>query len=89
LHSHAWDNRSYILRGGYIETWRPLVWKTDGETTRRWQQGEHIARRADEGHSLALPDGVPYALTVFMTGPTIRSSIWTTETGVLRPMPGA
>lgn len=80
LHDHPWDNTSVILAGGYIEL---LSKATDGyeriEEFRRLP-GQTVHRRAEWSHRLILPSGVPYAMTVFSTGQTVRAwGFWLKE----------
>lgn len=71
LHDHPWDNTSVILSGGYNEIIQPappygMAYKAVRE------KGEVIHRAAKTAHRLLLPDGVPYTMTLFSTGPTVR-----------------
>lgn len=71
LHDHPWDNQSVILSGGYNE----LV-QSDPPFSPEWirvaRKGMTVARKAEEAHRLILPEGVPYTLTLFTTGPVRR-----------------
>lgn len=71
LHDHPWDNQSVILSGGYHEL---LLTKPPwGLTrTRECYEGQTYHRLAEEAHRLILPEGVPYTLTLFTTGPVRR-----------------
>ncbi len=71
LHDHPWDNMSVILSGGYVEylchpgyTWPHEIYQRE--------VGDVVQRRATQPHRLLLPDGVPYTMTLFSTGPKIR-----------------
>lgn len=64
LHDHPWDNRSWVLSGGYREHLQ------DGSVVLR-SEGDVIDRRAIEAHRVELID-VP-AVTLFFTGPVIRN----------------
>lgn len=66
LHDHPWDNRSWVLRGSYLEHLQ------DGSVAIR-NEGEVIERRAIEAHRVVLPDDAEPAVTLFFTGPIIRS----------------
>ncbi len=74
LHDHPWDNTSVILAGGYKET---ISW-SEGEPTpgTTYVAIRHpkdvIHRRARQAHRLELPYGIPYTMTLFMTGPKIH-----------------
>jgi hypothetical protein len=71
LHDHPWDNQSVILSGGYIEITQPYPPSCRvGEYHRH--KGQVIQREASEAHRLILPKHVPYTMTLFSTGPTIR-----------------
>lgn len=73
LHDHPWDNTSVILSGGYEEILNTVP--ECGQFTESWHQrhkGDMIARKAQWAHRLLLPKGVPYAMTIFTTGPKIR-----------------
>jgi hypothetical protein len=77
LHDHPWDNMTNILRGGYDEIWEPLPWLhvgygTPRATTRQLRQGDVVFRKAGEAHRLLLPEGTPYTMTLFFTGPVVR-----------------
>jgi len=74
LHDHPWDNQSVILSGSYHEVMcmcgeRPTMRNTI-EFTRK--PGDVIWRRANWSHRLFLPDGIPYTMTLFSTGPKAR-----------------
>lgn len=79
LHDHPWDNTSVILSGGYIEIVRTVgFWQTSYHMTRH--KGDVIFREAALSHRLILPDGVPYTMSLFTTGPVIRDwGFWTTR----------
>lgn len=73
LHDHPWDNQSVILSGGYLE----IEEQTPGQTISRRAmktrgKGDVIHRKAETAHRLVLPEGVPYTLTLFTTGPVRR-----------------
>lgn len=71
LHDHEYDNQSVILAGGYEEIIQPRPsYGTPARCTR--YVGETIHRRAEEAHRLLLPEGVPYAMSLFTTGPRRR-----------------
>lgn len=71
LHDHPWDNHSVILAGGYVERMQQTPpWGRVVERPRH--KGEAISRRAEEAHRLILPEGTPYTLTLFTTGPVLR-----------------
>ena len=63
LHDHPWANTTVVLSGGYIEH------TPDGIFER--QTGDVVTRAADALHRLVVPDG-GRAVTLFMTGPTVR-----------------
>lgn len=79
LHDHPWDNTSVILAGKYTEEFEPHPENVAPEYFDRWtpivhtwKTGAVIQRKATTAHRLILPDGVLYAMTLFMTGPRIR-----------------
>lgn len=78
LHDHPWDNTTVMLTGRYIELYEPapeLVppgnswWEP---IQRPVNTGKMIFRPAKLAHRLLLPQSVPYAMTLFMTGPKVR-----------------
>lgn len=71
LHDHPWDNTSVILSGGYVEVIQPEPpYSITLELERR--KGDVVTRGAEAAHRLILPDGVPYTMTLFTTGPVRR-----------------
>jgi hypothetical protein len=71
LHDHPWSNMSVIVSGGYEELLQANPPR--GEIERRLRQpGDIIFRGAHEAHRLLLPPSVPYAMTIFSTGPKVR-----------------
>ncbi len=71
LHDHPWDNQSVILAGGYdevIEDHPP----SGPRRIRKVRAGQVWTRRAEAAHRLILPEGIPYTLTLFSTGSSIR-----------------
>lgn len=71
LHDHPWDNQSVILAGGYHEVVQENPpWS--GRKTHTRIKGDTIQRKATEAHRLILPEGVPYTMTLFTTGTTVR-----------------
>lgn len=64
LHDHPWDNRSWLLSGGYLEHVQ------DGTTIIRLE-GDIVERRAIEAHRIELVNGP--AVSLFFTGPIVRS----------------
>lgn len=72
LHDHPWDNMSVILSGGYLETLQPVPPYGLKYTLPR-RAGDVIFRKATEAHRLFIPEGVPYTLTQFSTGPRVRT----------------
>lgn len=70
-HDHPWDNQSVILAGGYDETYQEAPpWSRP--QTRSVRKGDTVHRKAEEAHRLILPEGVPYTMTLFTTGPVKR-----------------
>lgn len=63
LHDHPWDNRTFVLEGGYIEH------TAEGSFERA--AGDIIERKATDAHRLEIPQG-GRAVSIFMTGPIIR-----------------
>jgi hypothetical protein len=72
LHDHPWDNTSVILSGSYREVLdnNPADEFPAEVYTRR--VGDVIYRKAETAHRLFLPEGVPYTMTLFTTGPHKR-----------------
>lgn len=71
LHDHPWDNQSVILAGSYLEVIQSIPPYGEVEWLKR-DTGEVVVRAASEAHRLILPDGVPYTMTIFSTGPKVR-----------------
>lgn len=72
LHDHPWDNQSVILAGGYDEIIQPNPpWS--GTCTRLRRKGDVVQRKAEEAHRLVLPEGTPYTMSLFTTGPVRRA----------------
>lgn len=71
LHDHPWDHQSVILAGGYEEVLQTLPPYGAVERIVR-KPGEVIWRYSYEAHRILLPDGVPYTMSLFTTGPKIR-----------------
>ena len=78
-HDHPWDNTSVILSGGYDELWLPQPWFRGpglGQThslTRKLRKGDVVHRMAAEAHRLLLPPEFRYTMTLFSTGPKVRT----------------
>lgn len=79
LHDHPWDNTTVMLAGEYVELYEPCPELVAPEFYDRWapikrpvKTGRVIFRPAKLAHRLLLPLSVPYAMTLFMTGPKIR-----------------
>lgn len=66
LHDHPWANMSVILSGGYDEVCGPI-----GIVNPR-RKGDVVFRAATDAHRLVLPEGIPYTMTQFTTGPYER-----------------
>jgi len=71
LHDHPWDNQSVVLAGGYDEVLEDHP-PTGPRRTRKVRKGQTWTRRAEAAHRLILPEGIPYTLTLFSTGPVVR-----------------
>lgn len=71
LHDHPWDNQSVIVSGGYEEVLQSQPPYGAVERVLR-VKGDVITRAAGEAHRLILPEGVPYAMTIFTAGPKLR-----------------
>lgn len=81
LHDHPWDNQSVILAGGYNEMIQEHP-PEGGTRTRVMRKGQTCWRRAEAAHRLILPKDIPYTLTLFSTGPTVRPwGFWMPKTG--------
>ena len=63
LHDHPWDNTSHVIDGQYIEH------TPEGVFVRK--AGDVISRPANALHRLEIEPGSS-AITLFITGPTIR-----------------
>lgn len=63
LHDHPWDNRTFVLEGGYIEHTPQGIFER--------KVGDIIERKATDAHRLEVPTG-GRAVSIFMTGPIIR-----------------
>lgn len=72
LHDHPWDNFSVILSGGYDEIWQQFP-PTGPVHVRKVRRGDTIFRRSSEAHRLLIPSDIEYAMTLFTTGPKVRS----------------
>jgi hypothetical protein len=92
LHDHPWDNMSVILAGGYREVIQPEPPRGKTYSLVR-RPGDTIFRRAEEAHRLFLPEGTPYTLTQFCTGPKLREwgfwydNKWVPYTDVTKVLP--
>lgn len=71
FHDHPWDNQSVIVSGRYIERIQSDPPFGAVEEVER-KKGDVIVRAAREAHRLILPEGVPYTMTIFSTGPKVR-----------------
>lgn len=71
LHDHPWDNQSVIISGSYEEVIQSQPPYGVVERVLR-KKGDVITRAASEAHRLILPEGVPYAMTIFTAGPKVR-----------------
>lgn len=65
LHDHPWDNTSVIISGGYEEVVRAAY----SVRVHQRKPGDVVHRLAETAHRLILPEGTPYTLTIFSTGP--------------------
>lgn len=76
LHTHPWENTSVILSGGYDE----VIQETPPYgriVMHERRKGDVIHRPASAAHRLLLPEGVPYTMTLFTTGPkTAEWGFW-------------
>lgn len=78
LHDHPWDNFTTILSGGYNELYTdfPSVRKHAEPYVypiRELRKGATVARAATTAHRLILPGCIPYTMTLFSTGPNVRT----------------
>lgn len=73
LHDHPWDNFSVILRGGYDELWDEFPGRPGALVVREFRAGDTVRRKAEEAHRLLLPEQFLYTMTLFSTGPYLRS----------------
>ncbi len=81
LHDHPWDNCTVMLAGAYVEVWDETPTLRLTPKLRHLKKGDVQARLAGEAHRLILPKGVPYAMTLFTTGPKVRAWGFWTDTG--------
>lgn len=74
LHDHPWDNMSVILSGGYDESVLTPLEAAARISPRIFgrRRGDVIFREAGTAHHLRLPEGVPYTMTQFTTGPNVK-----------------
>lgn len=63
LHDHPWDNTSMLISGGYIEHTPEGMFERGA--------GDIVHRKATDSHRLEILEG-RRAISLFMTGPTIR-----------------
>lgn len=85
LHDHPWHNTSVILSGGYDEIINPdPLSDPGGEKTISRRVGDVVSREASVAHRLILPEGIPYTMTLFTTGPKVRSWGFWCNDGVWR-----
>lgn len=70
LHDHPWDNTSVILSGGYTEIMSEH--QNLPSRTHKRVKGDVVNRLASHAHRLILPPDIPYTMTLFTTGPTVR-----------------
>lgn len=82
LHDHPWDSMSVILAGGYDEV--RYNTDTDLEYIVPAREGDVIVRNAAAHHRLILPEGIPYTMTQFATGPKVRDWGFHTPDGWVR-----
>lgn len=79
LHDHPWDNTTIVLAGSYTELFEPVPELVAPEFYDRWlpisrplKAGKMVSRPAKMAHRLLLPLSIPYAMTLFITGPKVR-----------------
>ena len=72
LHDHPWDNVSVILAGKYDEILNICPDQMKVPITVRRNKGDIVLRYAYYAHRLVLPEGTPYVMTRFVTGPKLR-----------------
>jgi hypothetical protein len=72
LHDHPWDNVSVILAGKYDEILCADPQSGMAPMTVRRKKGDVVLRYAYYAHRLVLPEGTPYVMTRFVTGPKLR-----------------
>jgi hypothetical protein len=72
MHDHPWDNQSVILSGQYEERFHPGFRYLQHAERRILSAGDVVNRKAQMAHRLILPDGLPYAMSLFSTGPKVR-----------------
>lgn len=72
LHDHPWHNMSVILSGGYDEIIQPEPPSGECKIIER-RKGQTVFRMAQLPHRLILPEGIPYTMTQFTTGPKLRT----------------
>ena len=87
LHDHPWENQSVILSGGYDEliNFQPMATPIGEDAgshaiRRPLRKGDVVHRLASEAHRLILPPQFPYTMTIFSTGPKVRTwGFWFTS----------
>lgn len=84
LHDHPWCNISLVLAGGHIEVMPADHLGPAGKVWRVFRApGSLTFRRAIASHRLVVPGNAP-AVTLFLTGPTIRDWGFWCASGWLR-----
>lgn len=76
LHDHPWDNTSVILAGGYTELMSmSFAGKVNPDDVERWcrRKGDVVHRKAETAHRLLLLPKIAYTMTLFTTGPQVRT----------------
>lgn len=73
LHDHPWENMSVIVSGGYDELIQARPWPGGYVETKKRRKGDVVIRPAEQPHRLILPEGIPYTISLFSTGPKAKS----------------
>lgn len=72
LHDHPADNMSVIISGGYDELLQDRPWPGGYVQIKKRRKGDVVYRVGDQPHRLVLPEGTPYTITLFSSGPKVR-----------------
>lgn len=80
-HDHPWDNTTVMLAGKYREESFQHPKMKLGRQDRTLMAGDVVHRLATYAHRLVLPEGTPYAMSLFSFGPRTRDWGFYTDKG--------